>query len=172
MIQKIGQNTIKIPNRKELLKVVPLALGVLAGSSMSGWHDPSYITVTRIIPGGCSFKEKLYMELKGTVPPSVRERWIGLSKDYVWNPEDRVMKVNIYDGKYIGEIVERPHRIDLTLEDIDKMSNLPEKIYEDLLNKAAPITISNSDNTDIISDISNDDETVADILKHIIDNND
>ena len=132
MITKITSKIapiVKQPVRANLQKAATVGLSVLAGSSLSGWHGPSYSTVEKIIPGGLDLKEKAYFLIKGKLPPSVYERWYTKSSDYIPQEGDQVVSVNMYDGEYVGqyvgEVVEAPHEIGTTdyIEPLDTNVN-------------------------------------------------
>ena len=128
MITKITSKIapiVKQPVRANLQKTAAVGLAVLAGSSMSGWHGPTSITVERIIPGGLDFKEKAYFLLKGKLPPSVYERWQSSNSDYIPQEGDQVVTVKMYGENYSDEIVEAPHEIGTTdyIEPLDANVN-------------------------------------------------
>jgi len=114
MITKINPKLttiVKQPNRKNLQKASIAGLAVLAGSSMSGWHGPTFTPTDMVIPGGLDLKEKAYYLLKGKLPKSVYERWFPQDNTYMPKDGDQVVTINIGDGQYIGSIIEGPHKI-------------------------------------------------------------
>lgn len=156
MITKITSKLtpiVKQPIRANLQKASAAGLLLLAGSSMSGWHGPSCTPKEMVIPGGLDLKEKAYYLLKGKLPPSVYDRWFANKSDYVPQEGDQVVTVNMYDGRYIGEIVERPHEIGTASGD-------------DIFEKAVGDPIDTQPIGDLIDD-GGDDLSTFEIFKHL-----
>ena len=130
MITKITSRLAPIakqPVRANLQKTAITGLAILAGSSMSGWHDPipRYIhkePTEMIIPNGLTLKEKAYFVLKGELPPSVYDRLIPLDENYIPNNKDQVVTINILDNGYMGKVVEAPHYINSPTEHLEPLN--------------------------------------------------
>lgn len=160
MIQKIMPKLDAIskkPIRSTLQKTALVGLGVLAGSSMSGWHGPHFTPTEMIIPGGLDLKEKAYYFLRGKLPESVYERWTSHGKGYEPQPGDDVVTVNIGDGRYVGEILEPPHEVG-TKADYDT-TDLGHDISDDL-------TDALGDDADVAGD-GDDDLSLFEIWKRL-----
>lgn len=190
MITKINSGIATIakrPIRANLQKASAIGLGILAGSSMSGWHGPHFEPTEMIIPDGLTFPEKAYYLLKGKLPHSVYERWFPQTDDYVPSQGDQVVTVDIVEGQYIGEIVKAPHKVK-TFTNNDSTISHEQDISDDIANQSSRdfSDISNDDNTvgcgqDISEDIANaisgdvgnisnndeDSSLVGEFLKHL-----
>lgn len=154
IMPRITTNTIC--NRKILKTGTTATLLVLAGSSMSNWSGPRFVPTDMIIPGGLDFKEKAYFLLKGKLPKSVYERWVPVNNNYHIGENDQIVKINIAEGRYIGNIIENPHDID---------SNLAET-----LNPVEGLTVDDITTTTVGIDgdpDSDDDLSAFEIWKHL-----
>lgn len=131
---------------RSTLKETSLNLKVLAGSSMSGWHGPSFTPTDMIIPGGLTYPEKAYYLLRGKLPSSVYDRWVHRSADYVPQDGDEVVTINRADN-YIGSIVEGPRNL-ITGESISE--TVPDdSLAQDLAEECGGVaSISDSDVND------------------------
>ena len=164
MIQKVMSKSI-IPKQsfRIALQESSRKLKNLAGSSL-GEYTPNWVKTDMIIPGGLSYPEKFYYLLKGKLPPSVYERWQCLTDDFIPQPGDQVVTVNI-SGPYVGNLLNEPHDY-IPGEQVNFKSNTQLDIndgdYTDLLN--------NDSDTNILDGNDDDNGGILGILKHLGDN--
>lgn len=152
MIQKVLPRITNQPIRS-ILKHNTSGLKCLAGSSMSGWHGPSFQPVEMIIPGGLDFKEKAFFLLKGKLPKSVYERWMPNDGENVVGTGDQLVTIQ-KSGQYVGDIIENPH----DYIGGNELSSLDTGIHD----------IANGDLTDIAGASGDgDDVSVFEIFKHL-----
>ena len=161
MITKINSGLVSVtkrPIRAYLQKTSILGLGVLAGSSMSGWHGPHFEPTEMVIPNGLTFQEKAYYLLKGKLPNSVYERWFARTDEYVASHNDQLVTINIGDGKYLGDIVEAPHDVGTTVVNDDAIG-CGQDISDDIVSAI-------SGNAGDIDSNDDDSSSAVEIFKH------
>ena len=98
-----------------------------------------------VISGGLDLKEKAYFLLRGKLPESVYKRWVPQNNSYIPGEGDQVVTVDIGDGRYVGNIIEAPHKIGTIAEPTETLNT---DISEDIVSSIGEDSITDLDDGD------------------------